>query len=67
MKSKRKKENVPNLKTVTRPMGIFWSLRRGHTDVLEYEKSIKITLNVVLRRTVDNRDRAHSHRDTGHF
>ena len=32
----------------------------GHTDVSEYEVLMKISLNAVLRRTVDNRDRAHS-------
>jgi hypothetical protein len=43
---------------VTRPIGFFWSPRRGHTDVSEYEQDMNISLNTVLRRTVDNRDRA---------
>jgi hypothetical protein len=44
---------------VTRPIDDLSSSRGGHTDVSEYESPMNISLNAVLRRTVDNRDRAH--------
>ena len=39
----------------------------GHTDVSEYESPMNISLNVVLRRTVDNPDIPLSHNKTGSF
>jgi len=46
--------------TVKGPICPLSLLGGGHNDVSEYFGHINISLNAVLRRTVDNRDRTHS-------